>query len=241
MTPALWSPFTQGLQTMLLSWHQLDIRAPGRHFLSPSGWWSPYRNLWSSSLTQPVRSLCVTASCGHEFFLDGPQIPQTPLHLSVWLTTLFPLRGWFCIFQPMYPQGSPSPPSLCGSPPPPRNLFTTHWDLLVGSEGIYNTHAQLTTPLPCSLHDIPCLQCLVTQLHLTLCDPMDCSLPGSSVYGILQARILEWVAIFLLQGILPIQGSNPHVMCLLHCRQILHPLSQRGSPCSIPRWIKLQW
>ena len=27
------------------------------------------------------------------------------------------------------------------------------------------------------------------------CDPMDCSLPGSSVYGILQARILEWVAI----------------------------------------------
>ena len=30
---------------------------------------------------------------------------------------------------------------------------------------------------------------------LTLCDPMDCSLPGSSVHGILQARILEWVAI----------------------------------------------
>ena len=29
-----------------------------------------------------------------------------------------------------------------------------------------------------------------------LCDPMDCSLPGSSVHGILQARILEWVAIF---------------------------------------------
>ena len=30
---------------------------------------------------------------------------------------------------------------------------------------------------------------------MTLCDPMDCSLPGSSVHGILQARILEWVAI----------------------------------------------
>ena len=30
---------------------------------------------------------------------------------------------------------------------------------------------------------------------LTLCDPMGCSLPGSSVYGIFQARILEWVAI----------------------------------------------
>ena len=32
------------------------------------------------------------------------------------------------------------------------------------------------------------------QSCLTLCDPMDCSLPGSSVLGILQARILEWVA-----------------------------------------------
>ena len=36
---------------------------------------------------------------------------------------------------------------------------------------------------------------LVTQLCLTLCNPMDCSLPVSSVHGILQARILEWVAI----------------------------------------------
>ena len=35
----------------------------------------------------------------------------------------------------------------------------------------------------------------VAQLCLTLCDPMDCSLPGSSVHGIFQARILEWVAI----------------------------------------------
>ena len=33
----------------------------------------------------------------------------------------------------------------------------------------------------------------VAQLSLTLCDPMDCSPPGSSVHGILQARILEWL------------------------------------------------
>ena len=33
-----------------------------------------------------------------------------------------------------------------------------------------------------------------TVSFLTLCDPMDCSLPGSSVHGILQAKILEWVA-----------------------------------------------
>ena len=37
--------------------------------------------------------------------------------------------------------------------------------------------------------------CLVTWLCLTLCNPVDCSPPGSSVYGISQARILEWVAI----------------------------------------------
>ena len=39
------------------------------------------------------------------------------------------------------------------------------------------------------------LLCLVTQSYPTLCDPMDCSPAGSSVHGILQARILEWVAI----------------------------------------------
>ena len=48
------------------------------------------------------------------------------------------------------------------------------------------------------------LQCMkvkseseVAQSCLTLCDPMDCSLPGSSVHGIFQARVLEWVAIAL--------------------------------------------
>ena len=42
--------------------------------------------------------------------------------------------------------------------------------------------------------------CLVTQLCLTLCDPMDCSLPGSSVHGILQARILKLLAISFSRG-----------------------------------------
>ena len=38
--------------------------------------------------------------------------------------------------------------------------------------------------------------CLVAKSCPTLCNPMDCSPPGSSVHGISQARILEWVAIF---------------------------------------------
>ena len=41
----------------------------------------------------------------------------------------------------------------------------------------------------------------VAQSCLTLCDPMDCnSLPGSSIYGIFQARVLEWVAISFSRG-----------------------------------------
>ena len=40
----------------------------------------------------------------------------------------------------------------------------------------------------------------VAQSCLTLCDPVDCSPPGSSVHGILQARILEWVAISFSRG-----------------------------------------
>ena len=41
---------------------------------------------------------------------------------------------------------------------------------------------------------------LAAQLCPTLCDPMDCSLPGSFVHGILQARILEWIAIPFSRG-----------------------------------------
>ena len=53
------------------------------------------------------------------------------------------------------------------------------------------------------------------------------SLPGFSVHGIFQARILERVAIFLLQGVLLTQGLN---LSLLHGRQILYLLSHWGSP-----------
>ena len=44
------------------------------------------------------------------------------------------------------------------------------------------------------------LSVLVAESCLTLCDSMDCRLPGSSVHGILQARILEWVAISFSRG-----------------------------------------
>ena len=47
-----------------------------------------------------------------------------------------------------------------------------------------------------TLYDLmSCVCVLVAQLYPTLCNPMHCSLPGSSVHGILQAKILEWIAI----------------------------------------------
>ena len=67
------------------------------------------------------------------------------------------------------------------------------------------------------------------QLCLTLYDPMDCSLPGSSVHGILQARMLEWGCHFLLQGIFPTQGFNLHLLHTLHWQMDFLPLSQVGS------------
>ena len=57
------------------------------------------------------------------------------------------------------------------------------------------------------------------------CDPMDCSLLGSSVHGILQARILELSCCALLQGIFLTQGWN---LGLLHCRQMIYRLSYEG-------------
>ena len=73
-----------------------------------------------------------------------------------------------------------------------------------------------------------------TQSCLTLGDPMDCSLPGSSVHGIFQTRILEWFAIFLLLEIFSTQGSNP---CLLSWQVDSLSLSHPGSPCNtIPQF-----
>ena len=65
---------------------------------------------------------------------------------------------------------------------------------------------------------------------MTLFNPLDCSPPSSCVHGIFQARLLEWVAIFLLQGIFLTQRLKLCHLCLLHLRQILYPLSHWESP-----------
>ena len=61
--------------------------------------------------------------------------------------------------------------------------------------------------------------CSVTQTYQTLCEPMDCSPPGSSVHGIFWARILEWVATSFSRG-----SSQPRDWTRIPCigKQILH-------------------
>ena len=79
------------------------------------------------------------------------------------------------------------------------------------------------------------------QSCLTLCDPMNCSRSGSSVYGILQARIREWVAMLSFRGSWShrnwrdwshnlTQGLKPHLLCLLHWRVGSLPLAPPGKP-----------
>ena len=65
----------------------------------------------------------------------------------------------------------------------------------------------------------------ISELCPTLRDSMNCSPPDSSICGIFQARIMEWVAISSCRDIFPTQASNPRFLCLLHCRLILYPLS----------------
>ena len=72
--------------------------------------------------------------------------------------------------------------------------------------------------------------CLVTHLCLTLCDPVDCSLLGSSVHEDSPGKNTGVVCHALLQGIFPTQGLKPGH---LHCKWILYHLRYQGSPLYI--------
>ena len=103
--------------------------------------------------------------------------------------------------------------------------------------------------LECKLHEvrvciyfvhwyIPSLQnkayhmmcvCEVAQSCLTLCAPMDCSPPGSSVHGIFQAGILEWDTISSCREYSLLRDGNWVSLYLLHCQADSLPLSHLGS------------
>ena len=89
-------------------------------------------------------------------------------------------------------------------------------------------------------HFLGCSVCVCAKLlHvcLTLCDPMDCGWPGSSVQGILQERMLEWVAISLgFPGNLP-KGMNPHLLSLLPLWVGSLPPVPPGKPLFLMFWV----
>ena len=80
--------------------------------------------------------------------------------------------------------------------------------------------------------DVCAVLCLFTQ-SLTLCDPMECSPPGSSVHRDSPGKNTGMSCHATLQGIFPTQGSNPG---LLHFRRIPYCLSHHGSP-RILEWV----
>ena len=78
---------------------------------------------------------------------------------------------------------------------------------------VYNNLHMYVNTQRHSIHNVPVCVCVYAQSCPTLCDSMDCSPPGSSVQGIFQVRLLEWVAIFSSRG-----SSQPkdrtHVSCV---------------------------
>ena len=78
------------------------------------------------------------------------------------------------------------------------------------------------------LHMCMCAKSL--QSSLIMCDPVDCSQPGSSVHGILQAAVLEWGCHALLQGIFLTQGSNLWLLHPLHWQVGSSRLAPPGKP-----------
>ena len=136
--------------------------------------------------------------------------------------------------QACYPKQDPSP--SCESPSFPTQPTSVCWASL-GTRGMMDTRPWTwsLSPWAIRVHEALChilfstVVRAVTQSCLILCDPVDCSPPGSSVHGILQAS-LEWVAISSSRGSFPTQGLSPGLLWLLRCQADSLPLSPLGTP-----------
>ena len=85
---------------------------------------------------------------------------------------------------------------VCGK----GHLHPPSWPTWLPGKSCTGNQALGNKQMPQTLFSTLCCWCLVAQPCLTLCDPMDCSLPGSSAHGISQARVLEWVALSFSRG-----------------------------------------
>ena len=137
-----------------------------------------------------------------------PELAQTRVH---WVNDAI---------QPFHPLSSPSPPALNLSQHQilPNELALRRWPKYSLLE--IHTNRDFLGFLPAYRH----------VSHVWLCDLMDGSSPGLSVRGILQARILEWVAMLSSRELFPTQGLNPHLLCLLHWQVGSLLLAPPGKP-----------
>ena len=111
---------------------------------------------------------------------------------------------------------------VAGFPSLPWSQGADMWLVLTGQVLMYETSYTSVSAL--SQAQGPVL-CLVAESCPTLCNPMDCSSPGSSVHGDSPGKNIRVGCHALLQGIFPSQKYNPG---LPQCRQILYQLSQQG-------------
>ena len=102
---------------------------------------------------------------------------------------LFQLLGSPCTLRPMAPSSSESA----------SNGLSPHRPSLSPASKVISSPTPPTFKEPCVYIESES-ETEVAQPCPTLCDPLDCSLPGSSLHGILQARVLEWVAISFSRG-----------------------------------------
>ena len=86
----------------------------------------------------------------------------------------------------------------------------------------------------CAINTFCAMLCLAGQLCLTLCNPVDCSPPGSSVHGDSPGKNTGVGCHALLQGIFPSQGLNPSPLHLLHWQVASLLLSHLGNPSLLP-------
>ena len=118
------------------------------------------------------------------------------------------------------------------------------WDRVLGEEtgvswGGENVVSCIFSPKLSTGHSCYC--CLATQLCLTLCDPTDCSPPGSSVHGIPQARILEWVAMPSSRGSFWPRGQkrDQFILVFRNLPHTLTPGEELQTKCK--RWLPSPW
>ena len=113
-------------------------------------------------------------------------------------------------------------------------IFNVSHSLKCTISSFFGTHLNISLiHLPLQSMSCASVSAKSIQSYLTLCNPMDCNLPGSSVHGILKARILEWVAMPSSRRIFQTQGSNPHIF-YVSCshRWVQLPLAPPGKPVS---------